>query len=240
MVKIPFSQRKLSRIAQFRCAKGHHAPNFAEKAFANSHKAVKFAKVFSLESFPLFESPKNLKFIATQKDPRRHLTAPNFLELFYNPPKIMCDKKYTHTQSHLGGPSSVMKEVITCPSRPTPCMPPNRVAVIHLRRMATVSAQKRVIELTRSRALNSHTLHKKHAFQAKLTLTRIAPFFVHITNGMRRAMHCTLHSRCWIATKFAKERNYPCTARKVCCNGFFNVFASLQTPIVTHDNIIIH
>ena len=83
MVKIPFSQRKLSRIAQFRCAKGHHAPNFVEKAFANSHKAVKLAKVFSLESFPLYGSHQTTKkFIATQKDPRRHLTAPNFLELF--------------------------------------------------------------------------------------------------------------------------------------------------------------
>ena len=28
--------------------------NFAEKAFANSHKTPKFAKVFSLESFPLY------------------------------------------------------------------------------------------------------------------------------------------------------------------------------------------
>ena len=28
-------------------------PNFAEKTFANSHKISKFAKVFSLESFPL-------------------------------------------------------------------------------------------------------------------------------------------------------------------------------------------
>ena len=133
----------------------------------------------------------------------------------------MCDKKYTHTQSHLGGPSSVMKEVITCPSRPTPCMPPNRVAVIHLRRMATVSAQKRVIELSRSRAVNSHTLHMRtHAFQTKLTLTRIAPFFSYITHGMRRAMHRSLHSRCWIATRFAKDRNYSCTARKNVANGF--------------------
>ena len=30
-------------------------PNFTEKTFANSHKTVKFAKVFSLESFPLYD-----------------------------------------------------------------------------------------------------------------------------------------------------------------------------------------
>ena len=29
-------------------------PNFTEKTFANSHKTVKFVKVFSLESFPLY------------------------------------------------------------------------------------------------------------------------------------------------------------------------------------------
>ena len=29
-------------------------PNFTEKTFANSHKTAKFAKVFSLESFPLY------------------------------------------------------------------------------------------------------------------------------------------------------------------------------------------
>ena len=28
-------------------------PNFAEKTFSNSHKTTKFAKVFSLKSFPL-------------------------------------------------------------------------------------------------------------------------------------------------------------------------------------------
>ena len=31
-------------------------PNFTEKTFANSHKTSKFAKVFSLESFPLYGS----------------------------------------------------------------------------------------------------------------------------------------------------------------------------------------
>ena len=29
-------------------------PNFTEKTFTNSHKTVKFAKVFSLESFTLY------------------------------------------------------------------------------------------------------------------------------------------------------------------------------------------
>ena len=42
---------KLSWIARLSRAKGHHVPNFAEKTFANSHKTVKFAKVFSLK-FP--------------------------------------------------------------------------------------------------------------------------------------------------------------------------------------------
>ena len=29
-------------------------PNFLEKTFANSHKTTKFAKLFSLESFPIY------------------------------------------------------------------------------------------------------------------------------------------------------------------------------------------
>ena len=29
-------------------------PNFTEKTFANSYKILKFAEVFSLESFPLY------------------------------------------------------------------------------------------------------------------------------------------------------------------------------------------
>ena len=33
-----------------------HAPKFAEKTFVNSHKTVKSAKVFSLESFPLYST----------------------------------------------------------------------------------------------------------------------------------------------------------------------------------------
>ena len=54
LVKIRFSGRKLSRIAHFCSGKGCHGPNFVEKTFAYSHKTVKFAKVFSLESFPLY------------------------------------------------------------------------------------------------------------------------------------------------------------------------------------------
>ena len=54
LVKIRFSQRKLSWIARFYNAKECHAPNFVEKTFAYSHKTVKFAKVFSLESFLLY------------------------------------------------------------------------------------------------------------------------------------------------------------------------------------------
>ena len=42
--KIRFSRRKLSQIAQFCCAKGCHAPNFAEETFVYSHKTAKFAK----------------------------------------------------------------------------------------------------------------------------------------------------------------------------------------------------
>ena len=49
----PKFHRKLSRIAHFCCTKGCHTPNFTEKTFANSHKTVKFAKVFFLESFQL-------------------------------------------------------------------------------------------------------------------------------------------------------------------------------------------
>ena len=56
LVKIRFLRRKLSRTARFCRAKGCHAPNFAEKTFVCSHKTAKFAKVFSLESFPLYGS----------------------------------------------------------------------------------------------------------------------------------------------------------------------------------------
>ena len=65
-----FWGRKLSQIGEkynFRtedfhgfltCAtpKDTMPPNFTEKTFVNSHKTVKFAKIFSLESFPLYGS----------------------------------------------------------------------------------------------------------------------------------------------------------------------------------------
>ena len=56
-----FWRRKLSWIGEkydFRREnfRGRHAPNFAEKTFAYSHKTVKFAQVFSLESFPLYST----------------------------------------------------------------------------------------------------------------------------------------------------------------------------------------
>ena len=45
------------RIARFYRDKGCHTPNFAEKACAYSHKAAKFAKVFTFKSFPLYGIP---------------------------------------------------------------------------------------------------------------------------------------------------------------------------------------
>ena len=59
MYRIPGNSRgrKLSRIAPFYRAKGHHSPpppNFTEKTFTNSHKNAKFVKVFSLEIFSLY------------------------------------------------------------------------------------------------------------------------------------------------------------------------------------------
>ena len=37
-----------------------HAPNFAEKIFADGRKSTNFAKVFSLESFLLYGMTQNL------------------------------------------------------------------------------------------------------------------------------------------------------------------------------------
>ena len=54
LVKIRFSQRKLSRIAHFCSTKEHHTPKFHGENFHDSHKVAKFAKVFSLESFLLY------------------------------------------------------------------------------------------------------------------------------------------------------------------------------------------
>ena len=53
-MKIRFLLRKLSRIARFCSAKGHHTPNFVEKTFPYSRKTAKFTKVFSLKSFLLY------------------------------------------------------------------------------------------------------------------------------------------------------------------------------------------
>ena len=52
--KIQFS-RKLLQIVSFCCANRCHAPKISQKiTFTNSHKTAKFAKVFSLESLPLY------------------------------------------------------------------------------------------------------------------------------------------------------------------------------------------
>ena len=53
LVKRRFSQRKLSWIAHFDCAKGRHAPKLRRENF---REFVKFAKVFSLKSFPLYST----------------------------------------------------------------------------------------------------------------------------------------------------------------------------------------
>ena len=37
-----------------------HAPNFAEKIFADGRKSTNFAKVFFLESFPLYGMTQTL------------------------------------------------------------------------------------------------------------------------------------------------------------------------------------
>ena len=45
---------KTHRLLTFAALKDTTLPNFKEKSFANSHKTAKFAKIFSLESFPLY------------------------------------------------------------------------------------------------------------------------------------------------------------------------------------------
>jgi len=49
-----FRGRKLSQIVTFAVPKDTVPPNFVEKTVVNSHKTAKFAKVFSLKSFPLY------------------------------------------------------------------------------------------------------------------------------------------------------------------------------------------
>ena len=43
-----------NRLLAFSVPKNTTPQNFMEKSFANSHKAVKFAKVSSVKSFPLY------------------------------------------------------------------------------------------------------------------------------------------------------------------------------------------
>ena len=52
--KYDFRGKKLSQPACLCRTKDTMPPNFAEKTFVNSHKTAKFAKVFSLKSFPLY------------------------------------------------------------------------------------------------------------------------------------------------------------------------------------------
>ena len=52
--KIRFSQRSFCGLLAFAAPKDTMPQNFAEKTFTNSHTTTKFAKVFSLESFPLY------------------------------------------------------------------------------------------------------------------------------------------------------------------------------------------
>ena len=52
--KYDFRRENFCRLLTF--AKECHVPNFVEKIFVYCHKTVKFAKVFSLKSFPLYGS----------------------------------------------------------------------------------------------------------------------------------------------------------------------------------------
>ena len=49
-----FNGEKFRGLLAFTAPKDATPPNFAEKAFVNSHKTVKFMKVFSLEIFLLY------------------------------------------------------------------------------------------------------------------------------------------------------------------------------------------
>ena len=50
--KYDFRGKNFCRLLTFAAPKDTMPPNFAENTFANSHKTARFAKVFSLESFP--------------------------------------------------------------------------------------------------------------------------------------------------------------------------------------------
>ena len=53
--KYDFRGENFCGLLAFAAPKDAMPPNFTEKTFANSHKTVKSAKVFSLESFPLYD-----------------------------------------------------------------------------------------------------------------------------------------------------------------------------------------
>ena len=61
----------------FAAPKDTRPPNFAEKTFVNSHKAVKFTKFFSLKSFPLYgmaDQPYGYMVCNVPSIPRRILS----------------------------------------------------------------------------------------------------------------------------------------------------------------------
>ena len=51
-----FERENFHGLLAFAAPKDAMLPNFEKKTFVNSHKTAKFAKVFSLESFPLYGS----------------------------------------------------------------------------------------------------------------------------------------------------------------------------------------
>ena len=54
--KYDFRGENFRRLLVFSMPKDVMPQNFAEKTFANTHKTLKFVKVFSLENFPLYSS----------------------------------------------------------------------------------------------------------------------------------------------------------------------------------------
>ena len=60
-LKIQFSQRNVRGLLGFATQKDATPANFMEKTFAYSHKTLKFAKLFSLESFPLYSIDREEK-----------------------------------------------------------------------------------------------------------------------------------------------------------------------------------
>ena len=54
LVKNTIFSKKFCGLLAFAAPKDTMPQNFAEKTFTNSHTTTKFAKVFSLESFPLY------------------------------------------------------------------------------------------------------------------------------------------------------------------------------------------